>query len=152
MHAEYVFVWRRERVKNTDLEAVMPYRQIERMNNTAWQNAREKAGLGDLHVHDLRHTTAIRLREAGVGEATIADLPWHSKASVTQHYARAQLLELRTALELVTDESKASNKLLLTMAAERDEEGPRTRSSPFKVPSARKRAQMASPSRPLIVQ
>jgi integrase len=29
---------------------------VESMNNTAWHNARSKAGLGDLHVHDLRHT------------------------------------------------------------------------------------------------
>lgn len=28
------------------------------MNNTVWQAARERAGLPDLHVHDLRHTVA----------------------------------------------------------------------------------------------
>lgn len=36
------------------------------MNNTAWQRARELAGLGDLHVHDLRHTVGMRLRKAGI--------------------------------------------------------------------------------------
>jgi integrase len=140
MHADYVFVWRRERVKNTDLEPVMSYSPVDRMSNTAWQNARNNAELGDLHVHDLRHTTAVRLREAGVREATIADVLWHSKASVTQHYARAQLLELRAALERITDESKASNKLLLTLAAERNPKELGRGLSPFKVPSARKRA------------
>jgi len=140
MHAEFVFVWRRERVKNTDIEPVMPYSAVDKMNNTGWQNARRRVGLGDLHVHDLRHTTAVRLREAGVGEATIADVLWHSKASVTQHYARAQLLELRSALERITDESQASNKLLLTLAAERDPKELGAKPSPFKVPSVRKRA------------
>lgn len=110
------------------------------MNNTAWQNARNNAELGDLHVHDLRHTTAVRLREAGVREATIADILWHSKGSVTQHYARAQLLELRAALERIIDETKASNKLLLTLAAERNPKELGMGPSPFKVPSARKRA------------
>jgi integrase len=132
MHSEFVFVWRRERVKNTDIEPTMAYSAVDRMNNTAWRTARKKAALGDLHVHDLRHTTAVRLREAGIGEATIADVLWHSKASVTQHYARAQLLELRNALELIADESKASNKLLMTLAAERAEKGTRGSQVPSK--------------------
>lgn len=66
MHEEFVFVWRRERVKNVDDVPFMPYRPVQMMTNTAWQNARKKAGLGDLHVHDLRHTSGMRLREAGV--------------------------------------------------------------------------------------
>ena len=73
-HEEFVFVYRRERVKNVDQVPLMPYRSIETMNNTAWQRARREAGLGDLHVHDLRHTVGMRLREAGVPEGTIADL------------------------------------------------------------------------------
>ena len=35
------------------------------MNNTAWQRARQEAGLAGLHVHDLRHTVGMQLREAG---------------------------------------------------------------------------------------
>jgi len=73
-HEENVFVWRRERVKNLDDAPAMAYRPIQMMNNTAWQTAREKAGLGDLHVHDLRHTVGMRLREMGVPESCIADV------------------------------------------------------------------------------
>ena len=54
-----------------------------------------------------------------VAAGAIADILWHSKSTVTQHYARAQLLELRTALEKIREESQASNKLLLTLAAEK---------------------------------
>ena len=74
-------MYRRERVKNVDEVPVMDYRPIRTMNNTAWQTARKKAGLGDLHVHDLRHTVGMRLREAAVPESTsstssgTADLP-----------------------------------------------------------------------------
>jgi len=110
------------------------------MRNTATRNARELAGLGDLHVHDLRHTAAVRLREVGIGETTIADVLWHLRATLTQHYASAQLLEPRTALEWISDESMASNKLLLTLAAEGAAQAPGGRSSPFNVLSARKRA------------
>ena len=55
----------------------------------------------------------------GISESSIADILWHSKSSVTQRYARAQLLELRNALESIREESQASNKLLLTLAAEK---------------------------------
>ncbi len=63
-HEEFVFVYRRERMKNTDLAPTMPYGPIGTMNNTAWQRARREAASADLHVHDLRHTTGMRLREA----------------------------------------------------------------------------------------
>ena len=63
---------------------------METMNNTAWQRARTQAGLGDLHVHDLRHTVGMRLREAGVREETIADILWHSRRGMTAHYSMAR--------------------------------------------------------------
>ena len=43
-HHEFVFVWRRERVKNLEEEPAMQYQPIQSMNNTAWQTARRKAG------------------------------------------------------------------------------------------------------------
>lgn len=46
-----------------------------RKPNTAWQTARRKAGLPDLHVHDRRHTAGMRLREVGVPESTVAERP-----------------------------------------------------------------------------
>ena len=76
-HEEFVFVWRRERVKNLDDEPQMAYRPIHTMNNTAWQTARKKAGMPDLHVHDMRHTSG----------------------PITRHYTVAQIVELHTALE-----------------------------------------------------
>ena len=91
-HEDFVFVYRRERAKNVDLPPLMPYRAIELMNNTAWQRARREAALGDLHVHDLRHTVGMRLREAGVPEGTIADILWHSTPSMAHHYSVAQIV------------------------------------------------------------
>lgn len=117
-HPEFVFVYRRERVKNLDKPAAMPYRAIETMNNTAWQNGRTKAGLGDLHVHDLRHTVGMRLREAGVAEGTIADLLWHSTKTMTQHYSVAQVVELHGALEKIKDDSGRWNRSLAMLKAE----------------------------------
>lgn len=117
-HAEYVFVYRRERVKNLSDAPVMPYRRIQTMNNTAWQTARKAVGLGDLHVHDLRHTVGMRLREAGVPESTIADILWHSTKTMTQHYSVGQIVELHQALEKVKDDAGRWNKSLAMLKRE----------------------------------
>jgi integrase len=137
-HPEFVFVYRRERVKNVDQAPAMPYRPIETMNNTGWQNARKAAGLGDLHVHDLRHTVGMRLREAGVPESTIADVLWHSKPSMTHHYTVAQIVELHGALEKIKADSGAWNKSLTTLRLE--SQAARGTTSPAKVPQQRKTA------------
>jgi integrase len=79
------------------------------MNNSAWQSARAKAGLDDLHVHDLRHTVGLRLREAGVSEATVAEVLWHKSKTMTQHYSMATIDEIHAALEKVTDERNRGN-------------------------------------------
>lgn len=134
-HEEYVFVWRRERVKNLDDAPAMAYRPIQMMNNTAWQTAREKAGLGDLHVHDLRHTVGMRLREMGVPEGTIADVLWHSKQSMTQHYSVAQVVELHTALQKISEDTGRWNKSLATLRREQRGNG---NASPPKVPHTKK--------------
>lgn len=129
-HGEFDFVWRRERVKNFDEPAAISYAPIETMNNTAWQRARIKAGLGDLHVHDLRHTVGMRLREAGVPESTISDLLWHSRRSMTQHYSLAQLVEPHAALERIREPTGQWNKSLATLRREAANGGNESPKSP----------------------
>lgn len=103
-HPEYVFVY-----------ADHP---VETMNNTAWKRARTKACLAGLHVHDLRHTVGMRLREAGVPEHTIADVLWHTRAGMTAHYSVAQVKEIYDALERITSESHRQNRTLAMIARE----------------------------------
>jgi len=86
------------------------------MNNTAWQRARREAGLRDLHVHDLRHTVGLRLREANVEERTISDILWHTRSGMTAHYSVAQVREIHAALELIADERHGWNKTLASIA------------------------------------
>jgi integrase len=135
-HPKYVFVYRRERVKNTDQAPKMQYRRIGTMNNTAWQNGRKAAGLGDLHVHDLRHTVGMRLREAGVAESTISDILWHSTKTMTQHYSVAQIVELHQALEKVKDDAGRWNKSLSTLKREQAA-GDSGEATPPKVPQVK---------------
>ena len=129
-HPEFVFVFSGHGRKEAG--------PIETMNNTAWQRARREARLGDLHVHDLRHTVGMRLREAAVSESTRADVLWHSTPSMTHHYSVAQIVELHAALEKVKDDNGRWNKSLLTLR--RDQEAARGERSPPKVPQQEKTA------------
>ena len=71
-------------------------------------------------MHDLRHTVGMRLREAGVAEETRADILWHTRTGMPQHYAVAQIVEIYGALEKIKDESNAFNKSLASIAREQN--------------------------------
>lgn len=97
LHEERVFTyWRPRKGFN---KADLVHSPVNYINNTAWQNALQRAGLDDLHVHDLRHTVGMRLRLTGVGERTQDVILWHSNNSMNSHYAIAQLREIYDALE-----------------------------------------------------
>jgi len=84
---------------------------------------RREAGLGDLHVHDLRHTVGMRLREAGVPESTISDLLWHATKTITLHYSVAQVVELHAALEKIREDDGRWNKSIAMLKREREAAG-----------------------------
>lgn len=109
-HPEYVFVYRRERVVNLKKPPVMKYRRVGTMNNTAFQAARESAGLATLRVHDLRHTFGQRLRDAGVPEEDRALLLGHAVEGMARHYATATVARL---IELANRVSKTDDRTTL---------------------------------------
>lgn len=106
--------------RGKDDEYVFPYRghRIETMNNNAWHRARKLAGIPDLHIHDLRHTVGMRLREAGIREETIADILWHARLGMTAHYSVVQIDELMEALNRITDEGSRVNRSLAMIRRE----------------------------------
>lgn len=73
------------------------------MNNTAFQIARRKTGLGRLRVHDLRHTFGQRLRDAGVSEEDRAWLLGHAMRGMPPHYATASIARLAAAANKVQE-------------------------------------------------
>lgn len=113
-HPEYVFVWRRERVKNLELAPVMEYRRVGTMNNTGWQEARKTVGLDQVRIHDLRHTFGQRLRDAGVSEEDRALLLGHAIEGMPQHYATATVARL---VEAVNRVSKTRDRTTLLRVA-----------------------------------
>lgn len=80
--------------------------------------ARRIAGIPDLHIHDLRHTVGMRLREAGVREETIADILWHARQGMTAHYSVVQIDELVEALNRINNEGSRVNRSLAMIRRE----------------------------------
>ena len=87
---------------------------LQRMNNRAWRQARKRAGLRQVRVHDLKHTFGRRLRSAGVSFEDRQDLLGHKSSRITTHYSQAELANLITAANRVCDqESRKSPALVI---------------------------------------
>ena len=88
-----------EQVRGKHPKFVFAYKgqPVTRINNTAWKNARKRAGLDHLRVHDLKHTFGRRLRAAGVSFEDRQDLLGHVSGRITTHYSAAELAKLLEA-------------------------------------------------------
>ncbi|MGI9068602.1 MAG: tyrosine-type recombinase/integrase [Pyrinomonadaceae bacterium] len=68
-----------------------------------FERAVTKAGLVDFHFHDLRHTAATRMADAGADPFTLAAILGHSDIRMTARYTHATDEAKRRAVEkLVT--------------------------------------------------
>jgi integrase len=100
MHPVYVFTYRG--------------RHVKKMYGTAWRNARERTGLPQVRIHDLKHPFSRRLRAAGVSFEDRQDLLGHKSGRITTHYSQAELGNLIAAANKVCDdESRKSPALVI---------------------------------------
>lgn len=60
-----------------------------------------RAGMSNLHIHDLRHTAATWLQEAGAPLPVIRDFLGHSTCRMTEIYANVSGKAMRLAVEAV---------------------------------------------------
>ena len=65
---------------------------------TSWNQARRRAGLADLRVHDLRHTLASHLAQSGHSLWVISKVLGHAQSRSTERYARLSTETLRNAV------------------------------------------------------
>lgn len=63
-----------------------------------WTTAREASGLKDIHWHDLRHTCASWLVQAGVSLYVVKDLLGHASIKTTERYAHLTPINLEDAI------------------------------------------------------
>ena len=82
------------------------YRTIHK----AWQRLRREAGLPNLRIHDLRHSAASYMAQAGVSLYVIQQVLSHSDPSVTQRYAHLSIKTLQDAADKTSDVIQAALK------------------------------------------
>ncbi|HSL54169.1 MAG TPA: site-specific integrase, partial [Pyrinomonadaceae bacterium] len=75
------------------------------------------AGIEDFHFHDLRHTFATRLGDAGCNATTIARLLGHSNIQMSMWYTHASDDSLRSAVEHAATKMPQTLKQPLTRVA-----------------------------------
>ena len=108
--------------------------RVQRMLNSAWKKARQRADLPLVRVHDLKHTFGRRLRAAGVSFEDRQDLLGHRSRRITTHYSGAELSRLIEAAERVTEQNGRRPELVVL----RGRVGTNSRKSPASVALAQK--------------
>ena len=102
-----------QRGKHPELVFVYQGKPIKRMLSSAWRKARERTGLRQVRVHDLKHTFGRRLRAAGVGFEDRQDLLGHRSGRITTHYSAAELSRLIDAANSVCERRSDKPELVV---------------------------------------
>jgi len=76
---------------------------------TAWENARDKAGLADFRFHDLRHSTASYLAMKGASQVEIADVLGHRTLQMVRRYAHLSESHVKGLVESLNDDLFSEN-------------------------------------------
>jgi integrase len=73
-----------------------------------WENLREKARVS-CRLHDLRHTAATKMAEAGIPESTMLALMGHMSRAMLERYSHIRMAAKRDAVEALSVRDKAAN-------------------------------------------
>jgi integrase len=92
---------------------------------TAWENARDAAGLMGFQLRDLRHEAACRFEEAGVLTTDVSKFLGHRNLSTTTRYLNTTSRRLRMAL-LRVEQFRANSESLANSCKEPAEFLPQT--------------------------
>lgn len=72
----------------------------------AWQRAVARAGLPDLHMHDLRHEATSRLFEVGLSSVEVASVTGHRTLAMLQRYTHLDAAKIAQKLAQLTAASE----------------------------------------------
>ena len=73
-----------------------------------WDTARDKAGLSDVRIHDLRHSAASFMVNSGVDLYAVGKILGHSSPDTTQRYSHLSQETLLSAVEAGAAKMKAA--------------------------------------------
>ena len=77
-----------------------------------FRKAIEDAGIEDFRFHDLRHTAATRMADAGADAFTLAKILGHSNIQMTARYTHATDSALKRAVEKLDASVQFSDQLV----------------------------------------
>ncbi len=81
-----------------------PHRHVAKSSvGNAWRRVRELAGVGDVNIHDLRHSFASDSLMSGVPIEIVAKILGHRSPRTTHRYAHVSNRAVANALEQTTD-------------------------------------------------
>ena len=76
----------------------------------AFDHAKKRAGLPDIHMHDLRHTAASHLIMSGVDIRTLADILGHRTLPMVQRYTHLLHDHKLTAIDKIGSLGQSQDK------------------------------------------
>lgn len=88
--------------KVAGIAARLPLGASDDQVRDSWAQAREACGLQHVRCHDLRHTCASWLVQAGVPLHTVSEILGHSSMAMTRRYAHLSPEHLLEAIRKLT--------------------------------------------------
>lgn len=83
----------------------VPFTTSESTLDAGWKRARARAGLEHMHLHDLRHSTASEMINAGVSLFTVGAVLGHKDPRSTKRYSHLQHQTLQEAVQKIGKKS-----------------------------------------------
>jgi integrase len=93
----YVFPGRSGRPKGGTLRPLDPMKPVGDIT-TAWDTLRERCGV-QCRLHDLRHTAATKMAEAGAPESTMLAIMGHMSRAMLERYSHIRMVAKRDAVK-----------------------------------------------------
>ena len=78
--------------------------------NKAWGDIKTKAGMPDLHFHDLRHEAVSRFVEAGLSDQEVSAISGHKSMQMLKRYTHLRAEDLVSKLDGLDKKSTPSKK------------------------------------------
>ena len=86
---------------------------------TAFKGACRRTGIKGLRFHDLRHTAATKMIEAGVDLVTVSRILGHASIQMTMRYAHPTPENMRRAVERLGDTFEKDREKVETVEIKR---------------------------------
>jgi len=87
---------------------------------TAFRSACRRAGIRDVRFHDLRHSAASRMVEAGVDLVTGSKILGHSTIQMTMRYAHPTPENMRRAVETLAQDEASTQDFVPALSTKKE--------------------------------